>query len=69
MQVGLSYQYSFKSLLETLKVLSDYVDEQTIKKSAFFDTMINIVNKESILLVEVENRKKQNQINQLDIEK
>ncbi len=47
---GLSYDLNFKSLLETLKVLSDYVDEETIKKSAFYTQTLKriMLNEEDI---------------------
>ena len=38
---GLSYKFRFKSLLETLKVLSDYTEESIVKKSVFYKAFQN----------------------------
>lgn len=37
---GLSTTMRLKSLLETLKLLTDYVDEETVKQSAFYSRML-----------------------------
>ena len=43
---GLSYQFKLKSLLETLKVLSDYTDEATVKKSIYYKLLKNMITKD-----------------------
>lgn len=55
---GLSYQQSFKSLLETLKALSDHTDSDTIKKSAFYkNTLKKLVINDLQLITQEEHEK------------
>ncbi len=57
---GLSAKFGFKSLVETLKVLSDYVDANTVKKSVFYNNL-----KRSIL-AEASKQSKNEALNLLD---
>ncbi len=44
---GLSYQQHLKSTIETLKILSDYTDEEGIKKSLFYKNFTKKVMQEN----------------------